>query len=72
MNNNYNHYNSNSAWYEDGANNKKDNTTYEDVTSANATHKNCTNDTENTPENYKPETMDNNTVDEITGMGDAG
>ena len=32
----------------------------------------CTNDTENTPENYKPETMDNNTVDEITGMGDAG
>ena len=68
---NYTNYNSNETSYEDGSNNGENVATCEDVTGANKKHEDGANYNDNTPVNYEQETMDNNAIDKIPGMGDA-
>ena len=72
MENNYTSYKNKKA-YEDISNDEEDGATYEDGAIANANHAEGaiytpTTTTNNNPENYEQETMDNNIVDKTPGI----
>ena len=76
MDNNYDNYNINNTAYEDGANDKEDDATYEDGSSTKATHEYSvryplTLSTKNLLYNYEQDTIDNNVVYETPVMGAA-